>query len=190
MMSESPQRFQIISTEPTTTPQRIQVIALGVIVFRDCDISSCLSVLDKSIWQHVAHVSCHCCRSNLFPFSDFGPVTECSFSPPSLFCRPPPSLTPSDCNWPADRSEDPDSDSDQAVQCSEAAVHSDDIWQLRGRQGYLGLTGQPQCQAAHLHCCRQPDARKDTGTLHTQCDLLSDTSFNILVTSFDVYIVL
>lgn len=73
-------------------------------------------------------------------------------------------LSPPDCNRPADRSEDPDSDSNEPIQCPQATVHSDYSWQLRGRKGHPGLTRQSQRQTAHLHCCRQPHARKNTGT--------------------------
>lgn len=38
-MSESPQHFQVISSEPTTTPQRIQVTAVlsTLAGFKECD---------------------------------------------------------------------------------------------------------------------------------------------------------
>lgn len=92
----------------------------------------------------------------------------CTFAPiitfTHAFCLPSPSFTPPDCNRPADRSEDPDSDSDEPVQCSEAAVHSGNGWQLWSKQGYPDLTGDSQHKAGHLHRCRQPDARKNTGT--------------------------
>lgn len=55
----------------------------------------------------------------------FNPIGACSLPPPSLSVSVFRLLTPSDCNRPADRSEDPNSDSDEAVQCSQAAVHSD-----------------------------------------------------------------
>lgn len=77
--------------------------------------------------------------SLFFLFFFFQPHWCMLISTSLSFCLP-----LSDCNWSADRSEDPDSDSDEAVQCSQAAVHSDNGWQLRGRQGYPGLTRQPQ----------------------------------------------
>lgn len=76
-------------------------------------------------------------------------------------------LTPSDCNWPADGSEDPDSDSNEAVSHSQAAVHSDHSWQHRVRKGPPNLFEHTQHQAAYLHCCWQPDTWKDTGSYHT-----------------------
>lgn len=76
-------------------------------------------------------------------------------------------LTSSDCNWPADGSEDPDSDSNEAVSCSQAAVHSDHSWQHRVRQGPPDLFEHTQHQAAHLHCCWQLDTWKDTGSHHS-----------------------
>lgn len=129
MMSGSPQRLQIISTEPTTTPQRIQV--------------------------HYQHHLFLC-------FQYFKYTKACQCSPWYLLF-----LTPSDCNWPADGSEDPDSDSDEAASSSQTAVHSNHGWQRRVRQGPPDLIGHTQHQAAHLHCCWQPDTWKDTGCHHT-----------------------
>lgn len=53
------------------------------------------------------------------------PLVHVHLRPPSLSFSLLHLLTPSDCNGPANRSEDPDSDSDEAVHGSQAAVHSD-----------------------------------------------------------------
>ncbi|KAF6313233.1 nuclear receptor subfamily 2 group C member 2 [Rhinolophus ferrumequinum] len=67
----------------------------------------------------------------------------------------------SDCDRPADRTEDPDSHRSGRLRLPQAAVHPDQPRWSWNWEGDPGFPGDIQRQAAHIHHLGQPRPRQD-----------------------------